>query len=388
MSSNNIEASNHQSPQIGPVLLVALSKGYGGADVRVFDLAQAFHGRIPYTVATIKGSLLQQKLTAANLSTHPLPYARSDPRLLWHIRRLIQDKDFRVVDAHNPQSQWWGLWAAQLTAVSSLVSTVHHAYGRVENLRRRDQLYEKVLQANIRWGCQFVTVSQSIYEYLLEIGVNEDDLSLIHNAIDLHETASQPPDYSWREKLGWGDDTVVVIVVGRLEVQKGHKYLLEAMNLAVKKQPQLRCLLVGDGRLRPELERQIHDLGLAQWVHLAGFRQDVTALLGSSHIFCLSSLYEGLPYALLEAAAYRLPFVVTAVDGMAELLTNEQNALLVPPADPAALADALCRLADDPQKRANLGQASYTLVKQQFAPDVMMAETLSIYQKNLTPTQI
>ena len=377
--SQQFTAAGALAGEVGPVLLVALSRGYGGADVRVFDLARSFHGRIPYAVAVLSHSPLQQKLAAAGLAARPLPYARSDPRLAWRLYQIIREEGFCVVDGHNPQSQLWGLLAGRLAGAPVLVSTVHHAYGLVENLRLRDRLYERVLRFNIRWGCRFVTVSQSIYDYLRQLGVPQSDLFLSYNAIDLEAAAARPPDFSWRQALGWGADTVVIINVGRLETQKGHKYLLQALRMAVQERPQLRCVLVGEGRLRPALERQIADLQLSDVVHLAGFRRDVAALLGSSDVFCLASLYEGLPYALLEAAAYRLPFVVTAVDGMAELLTDEQNALLVPPADPAALAAALVRLADDPEKRAALGQAGRELVRRRFAPEVMVAETLSVY---------
>ena len=372
--------------EIPSILLVALSKGYGGAEVRVFDMAQAFNGRCHYAVVTISGSILDQRLENAGLARRPMTLKRSDPRLMHRISRIIKEEGFQVVDAHNPQSQLWGLRAAKKANVPVLISTVHHAYGEVKNLRLLDRLYEQVLKANIRLGCQFATVSQSIYDYLLRIGVNETNLRLIHNAIDLEAAAASSPDYSVREKLGWGDDTVVVIVVGRLEVQKGHKYMVEAMKLASQECPQLRCLLVGEGRLRPALEKQIKDLGLDQRVHLFGFSQDVSSLLGSSDIFCLSSLHEGLPYALLEASAYKLPFVVTAVDGMAELLTNDQDALLIPPADPGALAAALCRLANNPQQRKTLGQASYNLVKQTFSPEVMMNESVAMYQNKLPIT--
>jgi glycosyltransferase involved in cell wall biosynthesis len=366
------------------VLIVALSKGYGGAEVRVFDMAQAFNGRCHYAVVTMSGSVLDQRLEKAGLARRPMTLKRSDPRLMLRISQIIKEEGFQVVDAHNPQSQLWGLRAAKKANVPVLISTVHHAYGEVKHLRLLDRLYEQVLKANIRWGCQFTTVSQSIYDYLLRIGVDKSDLRLIHNAIDLEATASHQPDYSVREKLGWGDDTVMVIVVGRLEVQKGHTFMVEAMRLASQKCPQLRCLLVGEGRQRAVLEQQIEALALEEYVHLFGFSNDVPSLLGSSDIFCLPSLHEGLPYALLEASAFKLPFVVTAVDGMAELLTNEQDALLIPPANSAALADALCRLANDPQQRKTLGQASYNLVKQTFSPEQMMNETVAMYQKKLT----
>ncbi len=375
-------ASSHRA-----VLLIALAKRYGGAEVRVFDLARAFHGRLPYAVATLPGSVLHERLLAAKLNAVPLAYGRGDPRLVWAIYRLIRQGGYQIVDAHNPQSQWWGLLAAQLAHVPVRVSTVHLAYGRVQTDSLRGKLYEQVLRLNRRWGCRFVTVSHSIRDYLHELGVAE--VALIDNAVDLDALmvtgsdtgapVSGAPEQNWRQALGWGPETFVVTVVGRLEPQKGHTYLVEALRLARGRCPQLRCLLVGEGRLRPELEQQIAAAGVGDVIHLAGFRRDVPALLAGSNAFCLSSLAEGLPYALLEATAQRLPLLVTQVDGMAELLTDRQTALFAPPANPQALADGLCWLAENSQAAQALGQAAHDLVRQRFDPQRMVQQTLAIY---------
>ena len=361
------------------VLLIALAQRYGGAEVRVFDLARAFDGRLPYAVVTIEGSVLDQRLQQAGLQRRPMRLKRGDPRLTRRIKQIIEREGFRVVDAHNPQSQLWGLLAAQWARTPVCVSTVHLAYGRAQSDSYRGKVYEQVLRLNKRWGCRFITVSQSIQSYLHELGVAE--VALIDNTVDLAALADHEPDWRWREVLGWGRDTLVVTAVGRLEPQKGHPYLIEAMRLAVQKRPNLRCLIVGEGVLRPELTQQIAAANLPEIVHLAGFRHDVPAILGASDLFCLSSLAEGLPYALLEAIAHRLPLLVTAVDGMAELLTDQETACLVPPANPQALADGLVWLADHPEARERLATVVYQLVQARFDPARMIRETLAIYEK-------
>lgn len=360
-----------------PVLLIALAKRYGGAEVRVFDLAKAFHGRIPYAVVTIKGSVLDERLEAAGLHRRPQQYGRGDPRLAQVIGHLIRDEGYQIVDAHNPQSQLWGLLAGKRAHVPVLVSTVHLAYGRVQTESYRGWLYEQVLRLNRRWGCRFITVSESIRDYLYGLGVPQ--VSLIDNAVDLESIACSEPDLSWREALGWSAENVVFAVVGRLEPQKGHSYLIEALRLAVKKHPQIRCILVGEGHLRPSLERQITESNLGEMIHLAGFRRDVQAILSASDVFCLSSLAEGLPYAMLEAVAHRLPLLVTAVDGLQERLDHLKTAYLVPPAEPQALAEGMCWLVDHPEMAGVLGQAAYDMVRVRFSPDRMVRETLAIY---------
>jgi len=360
-----------------PVLLVALAQRYGGAEVRVFDLARAFDGRFPYAVVTIEGSVLDQRLQQAGLQRRPMTLKRGDPRLTGKIKQIIEDEGFEVVDAHNPQSQLWGLLAAKWARVPVCVSTVHLAYGRVQTDSYRGKLYEQVLRLNKRWDCRFITVSQSIQSYLYDLGVPE--VALIDNTVDLAALADHEPDWRWREALGWDESKWVITAVGRLEPQKGHKYLVEAMQRAVKERPDMRCVIVGEGFLRPELEVQIAAADLQQTVHLAGFRQDIPGILSTSDVFCLSSLAEGLPYAMLEAVAHKRPLLVTAVDGMAELLTHQDNAYLVPPADPQTLAEGLIWLHDHPAETARLANAAHKLIQTRFDPARMIRETLAIY---------
>jgi glycosyltransferase involved in cell wall biosynthesis len=137
---------------------------------------------------------------------------------------------------------------------------------------------------------------------------------------------------------------------------------------------------VGEGRTRNELEAQVAKLNLRERVHFTGFRNDISDLLSGSDAFCLPSLSEGLPYALLEACAHRLPLLVTQVGGMAELLTHQQTAFLVPPSDPHALAKGVRWLVDHPQEASTMGQSSYELIERRFSPDEMIGQTLAVYQ--------
>lgn len=366
-----------------PVLIVNLSKRYGGADVRVLNIANALHERIPYAVVTLKDFPLHQRLVNDNLISLPLGLSRSDPRLLRSILQVIKRKGYKVVDAHNSQSQFWGIWAAKLAEVPVKISTVHSSYRR-ENRGIKGWLYEQILKLNKRWGCHFIAVSESVYEYLIEIGINKNNISLIYNSIKLPERISEGRDLSLRESLGWGKDTFVVIVVGRLEPVKGHRYLIDALSQVIKMKPQIRCLIVGEGRSRRNLELQVKELNLDSIVHFSGFQQNVWRLLNGSDAFCMPSLSEGLPYALLEAGASRLPLLVTEVGEMAKLLTDGENALMVPPKDSVALGKGLMRLIDSPEVCMILGNAAFELVKDKLSLEKMITGTLEVYNKKVS----
>ncbi len=368
-----------QHPQLPPVLIIDLAKRYGGSEVRVLALAEGLHGRYPYAVAALAGSPLHRRLEAAKLIALPVPFSRGDPRLIFFLARSMRRAGYEILDAHNVQSQFWGHLAAMLNRATKRVSTVHSAYRLEHNGSAKGWLYEQVLRLNSWWGVQFVVVSEAVYAYLQGIGIPPDRISLIHNSIQL---PVQPPlgrDLSFRKSLGWAEDTFVVVVVARLEPVKGHQFLIEAMSQLAIERPQLRCLIVGDGRTRASLETLVEQFQLRDRIHFTGFRDDIPALLDASDAFCLPSLSEGLPYSLLEACGRRLPLLVTQVGGMATLLTHRQTAYLVPPSNPAALAEGLDWLMDHPKEAGALGQAGYDLVCQKFNLDEMIAKTLAVY---------
>ena len=258
-------------------------------------------------------------------------------------------------------------------------STVHSAYRLEHQGSAKGWLYEQVLRLNTWWGVQFVAVSEAVYAYLQSIGIPSDRISLIHNSIQLPAQPLPERDLSFRKSLGWAEDTYVVVVVARLEPVKGHQFLIEALSQLAIGRPQLRCLIVGDGRTHTALEAQVEQSKLRDRVHFTGFRDDIPALLNASDALCLPSLSEGLPYSLLEACACRLPLLVTQVGGMATLLTYRQTAYLVPPSDPEALAEGLGWLIDHPKEAEAIGQAGYDLLCQKFNLDEMIAKTLAVY---------
>jgi colanic acid/amylovoran biosynthesis glycosyltransferase len=160
----------------------------------------------------------------------------------------------------------------------------------------------------------------------------------------------------FRENL----DPVELITVGRLAVVKGHAILLEALDLLCRQGRNVRLRLVGDGPERVNLERAVAARGLSPYVSFTGsLAQDkVLELYRAADLFVLPSFGEGIPVVLMEAMAMEIPCIATRVDGVPELIRDGVNGILVPPADPEALAEAIARLIDDPALRRRLGIAA------------------------------
>src|SRR5262249_14646538 len=162
-----------------------------------------------------------------------------------------------------------------------------------------------------------------------------------------------------RRDLGATEAEPLLVTIGRLAEQKGHRYLIEAFATLVKTHGvPARLVVLGDGELREALVAQARAVGIAERVVFAGVRQDVLRILGAVDAVVFSSLFEGLPVALLEAMASGCAIVATACPGIVEAVAADREALIVPIRDAGALAAALRQVATVPGLAARLGDAA------------------------------
>ena len=225
---------------------------------------------------------------------------------------------------------------------------------------------------------------RAIIRELMDEGVPEAKLRLIYNGIE-PEVPRQDKGAA-RAALGLDDEALIGIVVANLIPYKGHRDLIEALALAAPKlPPSWQVLCVGaDNDLRPELETLAAARGLAGHVRFLGQRCDVGRLLAAADFGVLPSrANEGFSNAILESMRAGLPMVVTDVGGNAEAVVDGETGFVVPPADPAALATALLRLAHDPALRRRLGEAGRERVATPFTLDQCVANYRALYDELL-----
>jgi len=200
----------------------------------------------------------------------------------------------------------------------------------------------------------------------------------IRNGVDLTGwTASQIDRRKKRTELRLSATDVLVGAIGRLDTQKGFATLIEAMS-RLKGSP-LRCAILGEGPERARLEALVRKHRLEDSLWLPGEKKEVPSWLSAFDLYCLPSLWEGLPNSLLEAMAVGLPVIASAVDGVPEAILDGQDGVLVPPGKPAALAEALRQLVDDPARRAALGKAAQATVSERFTLRRMLEEYQAAY---------
>lgn len=231
------------------------------------------------------------------------------------------------------------------------------------------RLYEALDRWILRWMDCTVCVSAAQAEKVLDAGVPADRVHTICNAIEADAFAQADPlDRERLLRLFPQSPRVIVGGVGRLSPEKGFHVLVEAAALSRQSDPGVGFVLFGDGPLRPDLERQIAQLGLQNHFILAGFRTDVPRFLPHLDLLAMPSFTEGLPVALLEAFAAGLPVVATAVGGIPEVVDEGVNGHLVPSGDVGSLARGILDLAaQSKEQRRTLGIAGNKRVRESFS---------------------
>lgn len=224
---------------------------------------------------------------------------------------------------------------------------------------------------------QYVAVSSGVERRLhAELGVDPRRTTVVKNGIDC---IGIRPDADSSVRRVRSQDRPAVLCVARLERQKGLTFLMEA----AARLPQVEFMVAGDGPDRESLRSRASELGISHRFHLLGFRTDVPALLEEASVFVLPSLYEGLPLAALEAMASGRPVVATSIEGTDEIIEHGRSGLLVPPADPAALASAIEAMLSDGKRAQNMAEAGRIRVNELFSARSTACRVARVYEKLL-----
>jgi glycosyltransferase involved in cell wall biosynthesis len=230
----------------------------------------------------------------------------------------------------------------------------------------------------------FIAVSQANAHYLVnQKGLRSEKVVVIRNgcALKRFEVSAQARSALLRQH-GLDENVPLVLVPARLEPQKGHRVLVEALPVVHREFPQARFLFLGEGSLKRELQEQVAALDLGSTVQFVGFQPDVENWYALSDFTVLPSFYEGLPLVAVESLAASRPLVATAVDGTPEVVVNGRTGLTVPPGNPAELAKAICHFLGNPGLVHEYGRQGRQWVEQEFSQEKQVRQTSNLYTRS------
>jgi glycosyltransferase involved in cell wall biosynthesis len=237
--------------------------------------------------------------------------------------------------------------------------------------------------------------ANSVRDWLLEQGYEDRKITVIRNGVDLSVFQKCRTRSTVREELGIPDSAPIIVMIARLNPQKGVEDFIRAAALIHPSHPEVRFLIVGskmeskDGVIQQDreyldsLQSLASELGVEQRVIFAGHRADTPAILAESTISVLPSFSEGLSNSLLESMAAGVPTIATNVGGNPELVKHQVNGLLIPVKSPERLAQAEQMILDNPQLAAAFGRNAGAMAREGFSLEKMAADTQALYQREL-----
>ena len=287
-----------------------------------------------------------------------------------------------VVHAHMIRAATAAVPLARLAGVPVVVHTCHGREAwRKKWLKRQYWIDRRIADCSNAT----IAVSESTAAYLVEEKkFDPASVHVIRNGRHLNGfRPSVARQQHLRAEFGFAPDDLVVGVIARLEEQKGHRHLLEALPAIRSRVPGIRLLFVGDGSLRADLETRVRAQGYDENVTFTGYRSDSLELMEMCDVLALPSMFEGMPLVPIEAALLGKAVVATAVDGTPEVVKHGITGTLVPAAQPAALASALVELLLDPQLRRSFGENAQARARELFSLARQVEETGALYENLL-----
>ncbi|HEX67912.1 MAG TPA: glycosyltransferase, partial [bacterium] len=294
-----------------------------------------------------------------------------DPRCIFSLYRLIRKNRYSIIHTHLFKADFLGGIVGKFAGCPRIISTKHNI-----DLYLKNQIFGLLG----RWiasiiNYRVIAISYAVKDFLLKLGFPKKKIVVIHYGLGEISLTGK----SVRKELLIPEDKIVITCVARLYPQKGHIYLIQALEKIKKTYSNFVCLLVGDGPLRNELEREVKRRNLEKEVIFMGWRNDVGDILAGSDFLVLPSLWEGFGLVILEAMSLHKPVVATRVGPIPEIIIEEKTGILVSPQNVEELSNAILRMISEPELRRKMGEAGWRRLRENFSLEKMIEKYVKFY---------
>ena len=300
------------------------------------------------------------------------------PGQLLSLYRWLRKNPCHILHSHGYFAGVFARIAGFPTGIPYIVTHVHSAY---IDYKTRHRSMEKLLSFRTD---RIICVSRTVQDWVVDaVGIDRGKTVVVYNGpgFDPEGWPDESVSLTRRRACGIQDGDTVFTIVASLTSNKGHHVLLESFSGLLAAYPDATLLVVGDGPLRSELEDRARQMAINRKVIFTGLQTDVMAWLGISDVCLLPSQFrEGLGLALIEAMAAGLPVIGTRIGGIPEVITDDENGLLVPPGNTEALTHAMMRMARDRDSRIRMGRRGREIYEEKFSLSGMIRNIEAVYE--------
>ncbi|MGM0411496.1 MAG: glycosyltransferase family 4 protein [Bacillota bacterium] len=314
----------------------------------------------------------------------------NEVKAFYNIYKVIKNNSYDLVHTHIAKAGVLGRLAAKIAGVPTIVHGIH-GITFPETINPIKRYFFK----NIEKFCglftdKFIPVGEDMKNKYIKAGIgNREKYKTIYSGMELEKfknAANNSKDKIRKLKsdLGLNDKDIIIGNVSKIQERKGYKYYLQVAKNISNEYDNVKFLIVGSGPHKDIIEKKVKSMNLSNIVIFTGFRKDVEDVFSLFDIKVLTSLWEGLPRVIIQAAAVGKPIVTFNVDGAWEIVEDGKNGFIVPMKDVNMMTEKIKILINDKELRKKMGAYSKTKVGNQWTIDNMVKETDKLYQELLS----
>jgi glycosyltransferase involved in cell wall biosynthesis len=288
---------------------------------------------------------------------------------------ILKRNRIDILHCHEEKSRFYGLIGSRIAGLPIIAT--NHNWTKPNIIESCYEIIDAVIS---RFFNRIISVSDELRKTMRRYKIPSKVITVIPNGINLESFVSIGiKDDHQQVGLGINRESKVIGSIGRLTVEKGHKYLLEAARQVAIEYPNIRFIIAGEGPLKLNLQNYASFLNIEKFVHFIGFRKDIHNIYSLLDILALASTVEGTPMVLLEAMAMGIPVVSTDVGGIKNIIDHQSNGLLIKPRNPNALAESILYLLGNDRESKRLADNARKTVQQKFSDKRMAREYEKVY---------
>jgi lipopolysaccharide heptosyltransferase II len=354
------------------ILQILPELNIGGVERGTVDLAQALVKLGHKAVVVSNGGELVADIEKAGGVHYQLPVHRKSLLNIFlmipKLAEIIKKEEIDVVHARSRMPAWIAFFACRRTK-TAFVTTCHGYY--------KKHPFSFVMG----WGKRVIVLSNVIARHMIEdFGVPHERIRLIPRSVDLGKFKYSSPDKRTGKIFNVG-------IIGRLTPLKGHLHFIKAMEKVSRINPNIKIWIVGDApgskdAYKEQLRVLVKRLGLEDNCEFLGNQKDIPGILANLNLLVLATTtHEAFGRVIVEAQACGVPVVATRVGGVVDIIEDGRTGIMVPPADPQAMAEAIIKIMNDKSLALKMAEAAYVKVREQYGVELMVERTLGVYKE-------